>query len=115
MLAATLTTALAPEGSPIVFTPGPLLPAEMNSCTPYLLIRSLYSLACALVPSLSEGRPPIDMLTTSTPRLMTRSDMPVVSATLVQPPPHEHARDETILAPGAWPSNAALPSRSLPA
>ena len=40
--------------------------------------------------------------------------MPSVRATAVQPPPHEQARLETILAPGAWPSMAP-PNRLCPA
>ncbi len=34
MLAATLITSLATDGSPTVFRPGPELPAEMTNCTP---------------------------------------------------------------------------------
>ena len=56
----------------------------------------------------------MDMLTMSTPRLTTRSAMPSVSATDVQPPPQVQAREETIFAPGATPSMAP-PNRSLPA
>ena len=40
-LAATLTTSLATDGSPMVLIPGPELPAEMNICTPYCSIRLL--------------------------------------------------------------------------
>ncbi|CAM5384328.1 hypothetical protein SGLAM104S_03307 [Streptomyces glaucescens] len=63
----------------------------------------VYSSERALLPSFSAGRPPIDMLTMSTPRLTTRSIMPSVSATLVQPPDQVQAREETSLAPGAAP------------
>lgn len=66
-------------------------------------MRRLYSSSRALLPSLSAGRPPIDMFTMSTPRLTTRSIMPSVSATLVQPPLQVQAREETIFAPGAAP------------
>ncbi len=64
----------------------------------------VYIVARALAPSLSAGSPPMDMLTMSTPRLATRSIMPSVSATLVQPPLQVQAREETICAPGAAPS-----------
>ncbi|CAM5344539.1 hypothetical protein SHIRM173S_10254 [Streptomyces hirsutus] len=66
-------------------------------------MRRVYSSARALLPSLSAGRPPMDMLTMSTPRSVTRSIMPSVSATLVQPPDQVQAREETIFAPGAAP------------
>ena len=41
MYAPTPITLLATDGSPIVLTPGPLLPAEMNIWTLYLSISRL--------------------------------------------------------------------------
>ncbi len=63
----------------------------------------VYSSARALLPSFRAGSPPIDMLTMSTPRFATRSIMPSVRATLVQPPVQVQAREETSFAPGAAP------------
>ena len=66
MYAPMLMTLDATDGSPTVFSPGPLLPAEMNICTSYCEISRSYSTALVLLASLSAGRPPIDMLITST-------------------------------------------------
>ena len=103
MVAPTEMTLSARPGSPMVLAPGPLLPAEMTSWTPNASMMRVYSSARALLPSLSAGRPPMDMLMMSTPRLAARSIMPSVSATEVQPPLQVQAREETSLAPGAAP------------
>ena len=63
----TLITLPHTLGSPTVFMPEPLLPAEMNICTFVLLDQARRrAMQRALLPSLSDGRPPIDMLITST-------------------------------------------------
>ncbi len=71
-------------------------------------------MARALLPSLSDGRPPMDMLTTSTPFDLTAKIMPSIRAALVQPATNRQARTETMWAPGAmpliWPPNRALPA-----
>ena len=65
-----------------------------------------------LKPSLSDGRPPMLMLTMSAPS-RTIWIMPSVRACVVQPVLNRQARDERIFAPGAWPL-IAPPNSLLP-
>src|SRR6266508_1974826 len=65
-------------------------------------------------PAFRAGRPPIDMLITSTLACFATKIMPSRSACDVQPATNRQARDETIFAPGAAPL-IDPPKRLLPA
>src|SRR5688572_20585925 len=107
----TLIELVATDGSPTVFAPAPLLPAEMKICMLNSSIVRLYSVARALLPSFRPGRPPIEMLTTSAP-LWAAYRTPSIRPLLVQDEVVRQTLTAISCAPGAAPL-IAPPNRPL--